>query len=441
MKVSVIIQGEGKGHFSQAMEAIQLLRAQGDEITGCYLGRSLFRPMPAYFREASPLPLKTFLSPNFLRTPDRKGVHIFLSLLLNMLLMPVYLFEVARLGTMLHRDGSEHVMNFYDPVGALAGKWMKRGSRKTVISHHFYLSHPDFIHPHGMERAFFWLQLMNAIMMRQADQVYALSFRAGAAHGRIRVVPPLVAGELRNVHDQETAGISAPDGRDPGAEDRENTAQERENTAQDQENTAQDQENTAQDQENTAKDRENTAQERGQTEQGPDHVARGRDHKEQDRSHINQDREQIAQGRDPDLCYFLNPGFAEEMVDYYRSRPGLEADFFTEAPLQLQPPVNVRIHRPDRQKFLSAMQHAGRIICTAGFDTVAEAFCLGIPVFVIPSENHYEQYCNALDAGRTGMAYHLDSLAELDEAVFEPRGNVKFKKWLETGHEGIFQRS
>lgn len=413
MKVAIIIQGEGKGHFSQAMEAIQLLQAQGDEITGCYLGRSLFREMPAYFREASPLPLKTFLSPNFLRTPDRKGIHIFFSLLLNMLLTPVYLFEVVRLGIMLRRDGSDHVLNFYDPVGALSGKWMKRNSRRTVISHHFYLSHPDFIHPHGMERAFFWLQLMNAMMMRQADEVFALSFRKGATHGRIRVAPPLVSGKLGIVRDREADGMDAPDRRNPETEGMDHMAKGRDHLEQ---------------------DRDHIAKGRNPEEKERDPVAKGRDHMEKGMAHVGKDR-------DPDLCYFLNPGFAEEMVRYYRDRPGLEADLFSEAPLQSQPPVNVRIHYPDREKFLSAMQHAGRIICTAGFDTVAEAFWLGIPVFVIPSENHYEQYCNALDAARTGMAYQLDSLAELDEAVFEPKSNTKYIKWLETGHDEIFRRS
>ncbi|MDF1570350.1 MAG: glycosyltransferase family protein [Bacteroidales bacterium] len=392
MKVALVIQGEGKGHFSQAMEAMQLLHAQGDEITGCYLGRSLFREMPAYFRKASPLPLKTFLSPNFLRTPDRKGIHIFFSLLLNVLLTPIYLFEVGRLGIMLRRNGSDHVLNFYDPVGALAGKWMKRSSRKTVISHHFYLSHPDFIHPHGMERAFFWLQLMNALMMRQADEVFALSFRKGATHGRIRVVPPLVPGKLGSVHEREAAGIDTPGCRNPGAE-------------------------------------------------VLDHMATEQDHMLQEWDEMVHGPDKMAKVRDPDLCYFLNPGFAEEMVRYYRDRPELKADLFTEATLPSQPPVNVRIHRPDREKFLSAMQHAGRVICTAGFDTVAEAFRLGIPVFVIPSENHYEQYCNALDAARTGMAYQLDSLAELDEAVFEPKSNTKYIKWLETGHDELFRRT
>ncbi len=77
------------------------------------------------------------------------------------------------------------------------------------------------------------------------------------------------------------------------------------------------------------------------------------------------------------------------------------------------------------------MLHCKRIISTAGFDLVAEAFYLGIPICLIPSENHYEQYCNALDASRTGMAFQLENIAELEDLEFEPGSNKQFKDWAE----------
>ncbi|MCA1746364.1 MAG: hypothetical protein LC655_01605, partial [Bacteroidales bacterium] len=88
--------------------------------------------------------------------------------------------------------------------------------------------------------------------------------------------------------------------------------------------------------------------------------------------------------------------------------------------------------------------------------TVAEAFYLAIPVFLIPTENHYEQYCNALDAARTGMAFQLEELSDLedfsnpvkhfdaveftdavelsdpDAVAFAPAGNSKYRKWVES---------
>jgi len=332
----MIIQGEGKGHFSQAMEGVRQLRGCGGEVTRCYLGTSLFRKTPAFFREESGTPVKRFLSPNFLRSPDRKGILVMGSVLLNLILSPIYFFEICRLGIMLKRDRSNRILNFYDPVGGLASRWFRRRAEKVVLSHHFYLSHPDFIHPHGMEGSYFWLQVMNRVMMRTADRVLALSFRPGRRSGRIEVIPPLVGSDARTI--QHTPGKR-------------------------------------------------------------------------------------------DLCYFLNRGYATEMLECY-GNSGEQADIFAGDGIADQKVPGVEVYRPSREVFLEKMRHCRRVITTGGFDTVAEAMYAGIPVLLVPAENHYEQYCNVLDAVRTGMAFQLESAGEALGTEFEPAGNEKYREWV-----------
>jgi hypothetical protein len=146
--------------------------------------------------------------------------------------------------------------------------------------------------------------------------------------------------------------------------------------------------------------------------------------------------ERVRQGEyvagERDLCYFLNPGFVEEMIGYYKNHPELQADIFTDEPPSAGIPENVEVHAPSREAFIAAMMRCRRIVCTAGFDTVAEAFYLGIPLFLIPTENHYEQYCNALDAARTGMAFQLEELSDLEEVEFTPAGNRKYREWADS---------
>ncbi len=338
-RYSIIIQGEGKGHFSQALAVIKILEAKGDKISRVYLGMSFLRKTPSYFYTSLNVPVKSFFSPNFMRTPDKKGIRIFSSILLNLLLSPVYLFEASRIGILMIGDRSKYLINFYDPVGALASRWWKRRASKTILSHHFYLSHPDFLHPHGMGNSNFWLQLMNRFMTRSADNILALSYRKSQDTRNMKVIPPLI-----------DEGVKA-----------------------------------------------------GTYRAG-----------------------------DRDLCYFLNPGFVAEMINYYRKRPEQKVDFFTSAYPDRELPENITIHAPSRELFLEAMLSCKRIISTAGFDTVAEAFYLGIPIYLIPSENHYEQYCNAIDAARTGLAFHLEELSELDEVEFEPKSNKSFKAWVDS---------
>ena len=333
---SIIIQGEGKGHFSQALTYMKILEKRSVGVKRVYIGRSLFKPHTGYYAMPPGVPVTSFLGPGFIRTPDRRGIRILFSLLLNLLISPLYIFEVCRIGILMIRDGSDTVVNFYDPVGALAARWWKRGAERVILSHHFYLSHPAFIHPHGLERSYFWLQLMNRIMMRSAHRVIALSFRKEKPAGRITVAPPLIDDRVR---------------------------------------------------------------------QG------------------------TRTGGERDLCYFLSPGYVEDALSYYKKHPGLQADIFTDEQPSAEIPGNVEVFAPSREAFLAAMLQCRRMICTAGFDTVAEAFYLGIPVFLIPTENHYEQYCNALDAARTGMAFQLEGIADLDEVEFTPADNSKYREW------------
>ena len=197
-KCSIIIQGEGRGHYSQAIAAMEMFEKNNVEIVRIYIGKSFFRKTPGYFHSSLKVPVQSFYSPNFLHSSDRKGIRVILSVFINLLLAPVYIFEANRLGICMTRDKSELVYNFYDPIGGLACRWWKLKAKKIVLSHHFYFSHTDFFHPHGFGNSFFWLMLMNRFMIRSADQVMALSFRKGQRLNKIEVLPPLIRHQIKS---------------------------------------------------------------------------------------------------------------------------------------------------------------------------------------------------------------------------------------------------
>lgn len=354
---SIFIQGEGKGHFSQAMEAKELLEKKGFQINGIYLGKSLMRKTPSYFRKIAGQKLKSYLSPNFIRTPDKKGIQIFLSIFINLVLSPVYLFESIRIAILIRKNKPAFVLNFYEPIAALSMKHWNRRIPQAIISHHFYLSHPDFIHPHGMEKSYFWLQMMNRFMKRRADMVFALSFRKGDDYKKIKLIPPLVTRELKE-------GLSS-------------------------------------------------------------------ENSEEQKNRVTTDESSSKAGAD--LCYFLNKGFIKDAISFYSEHPELKADVFCDLESYPGLPDNVNLHLPSREYFLEKLQKCQRLIATAGFDLVAEAFYLGKPVFLLPAKNHYEQYCNALDAARTGLAFQLEHFSDLKEIEFTPRSNKSYREWLKQG--------
>lgn len=50
MKVIFVIQGEGRGHLTQALALGQMLRHEGHEVVKVLVGKSKNRMIPAFFR-------------------------------------------------------------------------------------------------------------------------------------------------------------------------------------------------------------------------------------------------------------------------------------------------------------------------------------------------------------------------------------------------------
>ncbi|EIM78327.1 glycosyltransferase 28 domain-containing protein [Nitritalea halalkaliphila LW7] len=65
MKIAFIIQGEGRGHLSQALALAPILEAAGWEICAVLIGQSRRRSLPAYVQAGFKKPIVRFASPNF----------------------------------------------------------------------------------------------------------------------------------------------------------------------------------------------------------------------------------------------------------------------------------------------------------------------------------------------------------------------------------------
>jgi uncharacterized protein (TIGR00661 family) len=134
------------------------------------------------------------------------------------------------------------------------------------------------------------------------------------------------------------------------------------------------------------------------------------------------------------LAYLLNHGYAEQIIAWHKRNPQTVLHCFydkPDAPPEFRYDETLTFHRLDGEKFLRLMAECRQVACTAGFESVCEAACLGKPVFLVPVENHIEQTINAIDATRLGLgisdrSFNLDRLAELPRATDPGR----FRAWL-----------
>lgn len=107
MKVIFIVQGEGRGHMTQAITMGEMLRENGHEVVEVLVGSSKTRQLPDFFLKHIGAEVKTFLSPNFLPKPDNKRVSVTHSLAYNLRMMPTYRRSIAFIRREIERSGAD----------------------------------------------------------------------------------------------------------------------------------------------------------------------------------------------------------------------------------------------------------------------------------------------------------------------------------------------
>ena len=70
LRVLFAVQGEGRGHMTQALAIRQMLVAQGHTVCAALVGQSAQRKPADFFVEGLDAPVHTFESPNFAYHPD-----------------------------------------------------------------------------------------------------------------------------------------------------------------------------------------------------------------------------------------------------------------------------------------------------------------------------------------------------------------------------------
>ena len=73
MKVLFIIQGEGRGHLTQAMTMERLLMSHGHEVVGMLVGKSESRKLPAFFTDNVHAPISYFETINFVTASSTRS--------------------------------------------------------------------------------------------------------------------------------------------------------------------------------------------------------------------------------------------------------------------------------------------------------------------------------------------------------------------------------
>lgn len=197
MKYLFVVQGEGRGHFTQALSLKAMLERNGHEVVAVMVGCSARRSLPAFFTEKLNVELIRFQSPNFLPAPRGRQGSVLLSVLYNILLLPVYLQSMFHIRKTIRRTSPDVVVNFYELLCGLTYAALPPRVPMVSIAHQYYFLTPGFHYSGSDAFRFQLLNFYSRLTAANASEILALSFRrAHYPTGKIRIVPPLLRPEL-----------------------------------------------------------------------------------------------------------------------------------------------------------------------------------------------------------------------------------------------------
>lgn len=205
MKVLFIVQGEGRGHLTQALAMEELLLRNGHEVVEVLVGKSNSRHLPGFFNRSIRATVKRFLSPNFLPSPVNKRVNLLRSVAYNTMKVPVYLKSMYYIHRRIEESGADLVINFYELLTGLTYFLFRPSVPQISIGHQYLFLHSQFNFPDKDKISLMMLRFFTRMTCLGASEKLALSFRRmdDDSSQKISVIPPLLRREILSCESTE----------------------------------------------------------------------------------------------------------------------------------------------------------------------------------------------------------------------------------------------
>jgi uncharacterized protein (TIGR00661 family) len=207
MRFLFIVQGEGRGHLTQAISLAEMLRRHEHEVVEALVGKSRSREMPAFFGERMCAPVRTYEAPSFIFKKDRKHVDKVKTFIYNT--SPVKLHRFGRSIEMMHQRikivQPDVVVNFYEILPGFMHLRFRVDIPFVNIGHQYLLRHPDYPFGKDDSQSLMILKLHAFLSGINATKILALSFYPMNVFPRekLAVMPPLLRREVLETHPAE----------------------------------------------------------------------------------------------------------------------------------------------------------------------------------------------------------------------------------------------
>ncbi|MCE7042133.1 glycosyltransferase family protein [Dyadobacter sp. CY312] len=198
MKILFLVQGEGRGHMTQAISLSQILRRAGHEIAATLVGKASDRIIPSFFAEQIKAPVYEFIAPAIVYSQCGAGMNVGRTLYALVRNSPRYFAGLKSIHEKISEVQPDLIISFYETYSGLYNVIFRPKIPMLCIAHQYLLLHPKFVFPKNKTLDRILINLNSKAASWLATKRLALSFREmeGVLKEKISVVPPLLRREV-----------------------------------------------------------------------------------------------------------------------------------------------------------------------------------------------------------------------------------------------------
>jgi uncharacterized protein (TIGR00661 family) len=202
MKVIFVIQGEGRGHLTQALSLKHELEIREVKLQAVIVSQNSTRKLPDFFTQKIECPLIRLDSPNFIYDNKLKGINFPKTIYHNLKFIPKYAKSIRKLNDILYQLNPSLIINFFEPLVALSKIFSKNKYPVFSLAHQYIFEHPSYKFPKGfmLDR----ISIINYTKFTRIGSVrkYALSIYPlnNLPKKNLIVIPPILRRSITNLN-------------------------------------------------------------------------------------------------------------------------------------------------------------------------------------------------------------------------------------------------
>jgi uncharacterized protein (TIGR00661 family) len=193
-----IVQGEGRGHMTQAISLSQILLRHDHQLCKVLIGQNQTRAIPRFFLKRIGAPVNRFSSPNFHLDTSRRGISIIGTAKWILKRLPSFWGGLLTIRRTVRESHPDIIVNFFEPLAGLYASLFRPRAKVVSVAHNYLLFHPQFVFPKGHRFAITAMRWFTRLTSAGSDALLALSFKKmpHLHREKIIVVPPLLRTDL-----------------------------------------------------------------------------------------------------------------------------------------------------------------------------------------------------------------------------------------------------